>query len=405
VKAVNTIRQLVKGNIRQYGNTIRQLVKGNIRQYGMIIALIFLVIYFQISTNGVLLTSVNITNLINQQGYILIMAIGMMLVIITGYVDLSIGSVVAATAAIAAVLMIDNGIPVMIGIPIVLMVGALIGCWHGFFISAINIPPFIVTLSGMLIFRGVCQSILAGETKAGFPEAFLYISKGFVSYEVMGMEIISLLLGAGIIILVIFMEFKGRRSKQKYNLEVLPIYLSIAKITVISIVVAFFAYSLSNDKGVPAILFIVLGLAAFYSFLMKSTVLGRHIYAVGGNQDAARLSGISVAKIKFFVFVNMGVLAALAGMVIAARLTSASPRIGVGYELDAIAACYVGGASTSGGIGTIVGGIIGALVMGILNMGMSLMGMPIDSQNIIKGLVLIAAVCFDIYAKKKSAAA
>lgn len=386
-------------------DVVRQLVKGNIRQYGMIIALVFIVAFFQITTKGVLLTPVNITNLMMQQGYILVMAMGMMLVIITGYVDLSIGSVVAATGAISAVLMIDNSIPVLWGIPLVLLLGLVIGSGHGFFVSLIGIPPFITTLAGMLIYRGVCQVILSGETKARYPDAFVNMASGFVSYQVMGRDVVSLALAAGIIILIIFMELRDRRSKQKYHLEVLPAYMSILKIAILAIFIGFIADRLSSNMGVPIILFIVISLAVFYTFLMKNTVLGRHIYAVGGNQAAAKLSGIKVAKVKFIVFANMGLLAALAGMIVAARLNAATPRAGMGFELDAIAACYVGGASTSGGVGTIVGCIIGALVMGILNMGMSIMGMPIDWQNIVKGLVLIAAVCFDIYAKRKSAAA
>ena len=384
---------------------IRQLVKGNIRQYGMIIALGFIVIFFQIMTKGVLLQPMNITNLIMQTGYIHIMAIGMMLVIITGFVDLSIGSVVAATGALAAVLIIDNRIPVVGAIPIILILGFFIGSSHGFFISALNIPPFITTLAGMLIYRGVCQVILTGQTKGPFPSAFQTMSIGFISHKVMGRDMVSLIMGAVVILALIFLEIKDRRSKQKYNLEVLPVYLSIAKIVLISALIGFLAYMLSSYNGVPVVLCIVVGLAVVYSFVMKNTIIGRHIYTVGGNPNAAKLSGISVAKIKFVVFANMGILAALAGMIVAGRLNAATPRAGDGFELDAIAACYIGGASTSGGIGTIVGGIVGAMVMGVLNNGMSIMGLPIDWQRIIKGLVLLAAVCFDVYAKKKNASA
>jgi len=333
------------------------------------------------------------------------MAIGMMLVIITGYVDLSIGSVVAATGACSAVLMIDNKMSVVQGVLLILLLGLLIGSAHGFVISAVNIPPFITTLAGMLIFRGVCQVILKGQTKGPFPVAFQKMSTGFISYKYMGMEIISLLLGAGIILLLIMSEFRDRRSKQKYNLEVLPVYLSMAKIALIALFVGYLAHMLSSYNGVPVILCIVVGLAIFYSFIMNNTIVGRHIYAVGGNQVSAKLSGINVERIKFIVFANMGLLAALAGMIVAGRLNAATPRAGDGFELDAIAACYIGGASTSGGIGTIVGGIVGAMVMGVLNNGMSIMGVAIDWQRIIKGLVLLAAVCFDLYAKKKSTSA
>jgi len=372
----------------------------------MIAALVFIIIFFWIMTGGVLLRPMNITNLIMQTSYIHIMAIGMMLVIIAGYVDLSVGSVVAATGACSAVWMVNNGVPVVWGILLILVMGALIGSAHGFVISVIKIPPFITTLAGMLIFRGVSQVILGGQTVGPYPVAFQQMSTGYISYRLNGgegREIISLLMGAAIILLLVFTELQNRKSKQKYNLDATPVYLSIAKIAVISLFVGFLALMLSNYNGVPIILCIVVGLAVIYTFIMQKTVMGRHIYSVGGNQISAKLSGINVGKIKFIVFANMGLLAALAGMIVAGRLNAATPRAGDGFELDAIAACYIGGASTSGGIGTIVGGIVGAMVMGVLNNGMSIMGLPIDWQRIIKGLVLVAAVCFDLYAGKKNA--
>jgi len=381
---------------------IRQLARGNIRQYGMIIALGVIIVFFQIFTKGVLLQPMNITNLIMQTSYIHIMAIGMMLVIITGYVDLSIGSVVAATGACSAVLILDNSVPVLWGIVLILLLGLVIGSVHGALVSVINIPPFIATLAGMLIFRGVCQVILTGQTKGPYPAAFQVMSIGFIKLNYMGRDMVALILGAALIVMLIVMEFRDRQSKKKYNLGVLPAYMSIAKVAILSVFVAFLAYMLSSFNGVPVILCIVIGLAAIYSFIMKNTIVGRHIYSVGGNQAAAKLSGINVAKIKFIVFANMGLMAALAGMIVAGRLNAATPRAGDGYELDAIAACYIGGASTSGGIGKIVGGIIGAMVMGVMNNGMSIMGLPIDWQRIIKGIVLLLAVCFDMYAKKRN---
>jgi len=368
----------------------------------MIIALGFIIVFFQITTKGVLLQPMNVTNLIMQTSYIHIMAIGMMLVIITGYVDLSIGSVVAATGAYSAVLILDNNMPVFLGIILILLLGIIIGSAHGFFVSVINIPPFIATLAGMLIFRGVCQVVLSGQTKGPYPLAFQTMSIGFITINYGGRDVVSLIAGTIIIIALILMEFRDRNSKKKYNLDVLPAYLSIVKVAAISLLVGYLAYMLSSYNGIPVILCIVLGLAIVYSFVMKNTIIGRHIYSVGGNQAAAKLSGINVAKIKFIVFANMGLMAALAGMIVAGRLNAATPRAGDGYELDAIAACYIGGASTSGGIGKIVGGIVGAMVMGVMNNGMSIMGLPIDWQRIIKGIVLLAAVCFDIYAKKKS---
>ena len=381
---------------------IRELVRGNIRQYGMIIALGFIVVFFEILTGGVLLRPMNITNLIMQTSYIHVMTIGMMLVIITGFVDLSIGSVVAATGALSAVLILDNKVPVLWGLIAILVLGIIIGSFHGFFISVINIPPFITTLAGMLIFRGVCQVILTGQTKGPYPASFQTMSIGYLSLMRNGRDYASIIVGAAIVAFLILMELRDRKSKIKYNLHVLPAYLSMLKIAAISLLIGFFAYALSSYEGIPVILIIILGLAGIYSFIMKNTILGRHIYSVGGNQNAARLSGINVEKIKFFVFANMGLMAALAGMVVAGRLNAATPRAGDGYELDAIAACYIGGASTSGGIGKIVGGIVGAMVMGVMNNGMSIMGLPIDWQRIIKGLVLLLAVWFDIYAKRKN---
>ena len=385
--------------------SIRHLVRANIRQYGMMIALGVIAVFFWITTNGVLFQPMNVTNLIMQNSHILVMAIGMMLVIITGYVDLSIGSVVAATGALSAVLILDNNIPVFLGLVMILLIGMLIGSWHGFFISVLKIPPFISTLAGMLIFRGVCQVILRGETKGPYPPSFQTMSIGFISYDFGGRDIVSILLGVAAIAVIVILEIRSRKSKRKYNLEVAPLFLSILKIIIFTVLIGFFAYSLSSYNGVPVVLCVLVGLIIIYSFIMNNTIVGRHIYAVGGNQPAARLSGINVAKIQFIVFTNMGLLAALAGMIVAGRLNAATPRAGDGYELDAIAACYIGGASTSGGIGTIIGGIVGAMVMGVMNNGMSIMGLPIDWQRIIKGLVLLGAVCFDFYAKKKSTSA
>ena len=397
--------------------TIRQLVRGNIRQYGMIMALVVLVIFFQFATNGVLLRPMNVTNLVMQNSFILVMAIGMMLVIITGYVDLSIGSVVATTGAIAAVLMVDLKMPVYMTIAVAVVMGLLIGAFHGLCISAIGIPPFITTLAGMLIFRGICWAILDGRTVGPFPKAFANISSGYLTIKIYngnitaglvtqpspGRDILSLLLGACIILYMIFAEMRSRQNKKKNNLEVMPGYLSVLKLAVISGVVAFFSFMLSSYVGVPIVLCIVIVLAVFYTFLMNNTIIGRHIYAVGGNQASAKLSGINVPRTIFFVFVNMGLMASLTGMLIAGRLNAATPSAGNSFELDAIAACYVGGASTSGGIGTIVGGIVGAMFMGVLNNGMSIMGIAVDWQRVIKGFVLLLAVMFDIFVKKKNA--
>jgi len=387
-------------------SNIKSILKNNIREYAMVLALIVIMFLFQILTGGVLFMPLNVTNIILQNSYVLILAVGMLLVILTGNVDLSVGSVAAFIGAISAVFMVTFKMPVIIAIPFCLLIGALVGAWQGFWIAYVRMPAFIVTLAGMLVFRGLTMVLLKGQTLAPFDKSFQMIANGFLPnvLNIGGLNMITIVIGIVLSLVFIYFELKSLKNKKKYNFELLPMGLTIAKIAIIVIAINLLTYNLAAYKGVPIILILIACLVAIYTFITQKTILGRHIYALGGNEKAARLSGIKIKKVKFFVFVNMGVLAAFAGLVVAGRLNAATPKAGTNFELDAIAACFIGGASASGGIGKIMGAIIGALFMGVLNNGMSIMGVGIDWQQAIKGLVLLGAVAFDVYTKSKSSA-
>ncbi|WP_017471161.1 multiple monosaccharide ABC transporter permease [Amphibacillus jilinensis] len=385
-------------------NEIKNLITQNIRKFGMIIALVGIVIIFQVLTGGILLTPLNITNIIMQNSYIIILAIGMVLVIITGEIDLSVGSVAAFIGAISATFMVSMNMPVVLAVLLSLMIGALIGAWQGFWVAFIKVPAFIVTLAGMLLFRGLTMVVLGGRTLAPFPTQFRTISSSFMNDWFSGdsLHLLTIIIGVIACILYVVMQVKFRKNMKKYNQVVSSPTLFVTKVVSVVIIIGFFAYRLAAYAGIPYILLILLTLVASYTFYMNRTIGGRHIYAVGGNERAALLSGVKAKKVKFWVYVNMGVLAALAGLVFAGRLNAATPQAGNLFELDAIAAAVIGGASLTGGIGTVVGAVIGSLIMGVLNNGMSLLGVGIDWQQAIKGLVLLGAVAFDILNKKKS---
>lgn len=384
--------------------TIANLAKNNIRQYSMIMALIFIMLLFQILTDGILLKPLNITNIILQNSYILVLAIGMVLVIITGHIDLSVGSIAAFVGAISGILIVTYDVPTIIAVIISLLIGALIGAWQGFWIAYVRIPAFIVTLAGMLLFRGLTMVVLEGQSIAPFPEGFQKMSSGFLP-DILGsgsVHILTIVIGFFLSLILIFNEMKNRRTQLKYGFEVTPLGIFIAKLVAFFGIINIFSYILATYEGIPNILVILGVLILVYTFVMRKTVVGRHIYAIGGNEKAAQLSGVKTKKVTFLVFVNMGVLSALSGLIFAARLNAATPRAGNLFELDAIAACFIGGASAYGGIGTLPGAIIGGLVMGVMNNGMSIIGLGIDWQQAIKGLVLLAAVAFDIYNKNKA---
>ncbi len=381
----------------------KSVIQNNMRQYSMIIALVFIMILFQVLTDGLLLKPLNITNLILQNSYILVLAIGMVLVIITGHIDLSVGSVAAFVGAISAILMVNYEIPTFLAVIISLLVGAIIGAWQGFWIAYVKIPAFIVTLAGMLLFRGATMIVLEGKSIAPFPESFQKISSGFIPDIGSGsIHVLTLIIGFALSIIYVFTQIKSRRTEIKYNVEVSSTGMFVLKLVGLVAILNIFTYVLATYEGIPNILIILGVLIILYTFVTNKTKAGRHVYAIGGNEKAAQLSGIKTKRMTFWVFVNMGVLSALSGLLFAARLNAATPKAGNLFELDAIAACFIGGASAYGGIGTVPGAIIGGLVMGIMNNGMSLLGLGIDWQQGIKGLVLLLAVAFDIYNKNKA---
>lgn len=386
---------------------LNAILRGNLRQYVMVIALAVVIILFQIITGGVLLKPLNISNLISQNSYVFILATGMLLCILTcGNVDLSVGSVAGFIGAISAVLILKMNMPVLPAILISLAIGIIIGVWHGFWIAYVGVPAFIATLAGMLVFRGLTMVILQGTSLAPMPSGYNFIAAGFIPdiVNIPGINLLAVLVGIGASVLYIISELKNRASKRKYNFEVSSTRVFLAKLAAIILVINAFTYSLALYKGIPAVLIIVALLVLVYTFITNKTIPGRHIYAYGGNPRAAKLSGVKTKQVLFWVYVNMGFLAALAGIIFTGRLNSATPKSGNGFEMDAIASCFIGGASTSGGIGTVVGAIVGALLMGVLNNGMSIMGVSIDWQQAIKGFVLLAAVAFDVYSKSKSRA-
>lgn len=373
-------------------------------KYSMVIILIALLIAFQLMTGGIFLRPLNITNIVLQNSHILVLAAGMLLVVLLGFVDLSVGSVMAFVGAIAGMMMVNNHMSPWIAVPVCLAIGALIGAWQGFWVAYVGIPAFIVTLAGLLMFRGLTQVVLGGQSLAPFPRAFQKISTGYLPEILVsssGMHVLTLLLGAILALALVFFQWKAREKRKKNLFEVPSMNAFIFKSILTVGIILGMSYIFAAYQGFPIILIILGVIVGVYGFLTNSTVAGRQIYATGGNLKAAQLSGIKTKKITFWVFVNMGMMAALAGLILAARLNAATPQAGTSLELDAMASVYFGGASTSGGIGTITGAIVGGLVMGVLNNGMSILGVGVDWQQAIKGLILLLAVVLDIYNKKR----
>ncbi|MGW2643556.1 multiple monosaccharide ABC transporter permease [Streptomyces sp. NPDC001393] len=390
------------------GEGLLQLVLGglrrNMRQYGMLIALGLIVVLFQIWTGGDLLLPRNVSNLVLQNSYILILAIGMMLVIIAGHIDLSVGSITAFVGAFAAVLTVQHHMAWPLALVLCLLVGAAAGAVQGFLIAYFGIPSFIVTLAGMLLFRGLTEIFLKGQTLGPFPNGLQKIGNGFLP-EVgpnTNYHNLTLLLGIVLIAAVVWQELRDRRRQQEFSLDVVPRNLFLLKLVALTAAIVALTMLLASYDGAPIVLIILGVLVGGYGYVMRNSVFGRHIYAIGGNLPAAKLSGVKDKRITFQVFLNMGVLAALAGLVVAARLNAASPKAGDGFELEAIASSFIGGASMSGGVGTVLGAIIGGLVLGVLNNGMNLLSVGTDWQQVIKGLALLAAVGFDVWNKRKS---
>ena len=375
----------------------------NMRQYGMMIMLVVVYVFFAILTKGKNLTPMNINNLIMQNGYVVILAVGMLLCVLTGNVDLGVGSVVASCGAVAGTLIIDFGVSTPVAMLAALAVGAAFGVFVGFFVSELEIPPFIVTLATMLMGRGLCYVILKAQTKGPLPASYNWIGTGFLpTIKVFGgVDLICLIVAAVISVLIVLGEMKAVATAKKHGLPVAPVWQLILKDAVIIGIVWFFFWKLANYNGIPVVLVLMAILVGIYHFITTNTVAGRQVYAMGGNAKAARLSGINTKKVFFWVYANMGLLAAVAGIVLSARNQSATPKAGDSFEMDAIASCYIGGAATSGGVGTIIGAVVGAFIMGILNNGMSLAGYDTNVQKIVKGCVLLGAVTFDLLSKRK----
>jgi putative multiple sugar transport system permease protein len=382
---------------------VSSFLVSHIRQSGMVVALAAIVLLFQVWTGGILLKPLNVTNIIQQNGYILVLAIGMVIVIISGHIDLSVGSIAGFIGAMSGVLMVRNDMPWLLGVAVCVGIGALIGAWQGFWIAYVGIPSFIVTLGGMLVFRGATQYLLEGQSIAPMPHGLEQVSSGFLPE--LGANAVyhwpTVILGAVVTVAAVVVQVRRRRSQIRYGQEVSSTAVFVAKCVAIIASLAAFTLLLASYRGVPIVGIILVVLTIVYAFVMRNTVLGRQVYAVGGNSAAARLSGVRNQRVTLLVFVNMGILAAVAGLLFAARLNSATPQAGVNFELEAIAAAFIGGASSSGGVGTVFGAIVGGLVLGVLNNGMSILGIGSDVQQVIKGLVLLAAVGFDVYNRRK----
>lgn len=379
-------------------------IRNHMREYGILLALIAIMAFFQIVTGGILLRPVNLTNLILQNSYIVIMAVGMLLVIVSGHIDLSVGSVLGFVGALAAVMIVNWDINYVLTAVICLAVGAAIGAAQGYWIAYFKIPSFIVTLAGMLVFKGLTLWLLAGQSIGPFPREFQLISSGFIPdlFGAEGINLFSLVLGVVAAATLLYLAVRARMHQQKSGIVDEPFAFFATRNVIIALAIVYMSYLMATFRGLPNVFIIMALLIAVYSFLAGRTTIGRRIYAIGGNEKAAKLSGINTERLTFLTFANMGMLAALAGLVFAARLNTATPKAGLAFELDVIAAVFIGGASMSGGVGTIVGAVIGAFIMGVMNNGMSIMGVGIDWQQVIKGLVLLAAVIFDVYNKNKA---
>ena len=378
-------------------------LKNNLREYGLLMALVVIMGFFQVMTDGTLFQPLNLTNLILQNSYIIVMALGMLLVIVAGHIDLSVGSVCGFIGAVAAVLMVNYNWHYVPAAMVCLVLGGVIGAAQGYWVAFYKIPSFIVTLAGMLVFKGLALAVLEGASVGPFPPEFQLLSTGFIPDPFSGenLRIASLILGLLIALAMLVAKVRDRAGRNRHGMENEPIAIFAVKNMVFVVMIVAFAYMLSTYKGLPNVLVVMLLLMLVYDFVASKTIIGRRIYALGGNEKAARLSGIRTERLTFYTFINMGVLAALAGLIFAARLNTATPKAGLGFELDVIAACFIGGASASGGVGKVLGAVIGAFIMGVMNNGMSIMGIGIDYQQVIKGLVLLAAVCFDVYNKNK----
>lgn len=402
---------------------MRDALKENLRQYGLVLALIIIMVFFQVMTNGILFLPVNLTNVVLQNSYIIVMALGMLLVIVAGHIDLSVGSVAGFVGAVAAVLMVDYGWNPLLAAIACVAVGAVIGGAQGYFIAYMKIPSFIVTLAGMLVFKGLLLALLGGRSVGPFPTEFQMLSAGFIPDLIGRWTIVepalnasgtaipntgialhstTMVIGLLLVALMFYATTRTRRAQESHGHDTEPFSLFLVKNVIMAAIIMFLMYKFASYRGLPNVLIVMGILTALFVFITKRMTFGRRIFAMGGNIKAAALSGIKTERLTFYVFVIMGMLAALAGLIYAARLNQATPKAGAGMELDVIAAVFVGGASAMGGVGEVAGAVIGAFIMGVMNNGMGIMGINIDWQQVIKGLVLLGAVAFDLYNKKKA---
>jgi putative multiple sugar transport system permease protein len=403
-------------------SNFKEFMDRNLRQYGMAFALAVIVIFFGIITGGKLIWPRNVQMLVRQNAYVLILAIGMMFCILTGgNVDLSVGALVALVSAMSGLMATTIGLPSWLAILISLLTGLLAGIWQGFWIAYVKVPPFITTLAGMMVFRGINNIILDGKT---LPLSGLYITIGTGSVPDVApdtvpeflhigdllqlqnkpefLNLTMLIVGLALSIIYVLFVFYNRKNKQLRGYEVASLNSVIRKAILVFIVINIFSYWLAMDEGLPIMLILLAALYSLYTFIATKTIPGRHIYAMGGNIKAAELSGVNTKKMMFLVYSNMGLLAGVAAVVTAGRMMASSPNVGANFELDAIGACFIGGASAYGGIGTIWGAVIGALIMGVMNNGMSIIGLNVFLQSVAKGMVVLLAVAFDMYSKSKS---
>ena len=395
----NTQKTVLKPAGSEHANVGKTL-----RAYSMVIALVVIAVLFHFLTDGLIFTAMNLTNLILQNSYVVLLILGMLPVILTGNVDLSVGSVLAFVGAVAAILQVNYGMGVVPTLLISLIVGIAIGAWQGMWIAYFDIPAFLVTLSGELVFRGLTQVVLDGASIGPFSPAFRTMASSFlIPDEVSAGTVMSITMIIAVIacVLVVLSQVLARRNKVAHGVPVGSPVGMIVRCVLLSAVILALSYLMGKYKGYPTVLVIMLVLSLIYSFICSRTIFGRGLYAIGGNRKAAALSGVKDRLYFFMAYTNMGFMCAVAALVYAARLNAATPKAGVNFELDAIAACFVGGASVTGGAGTIAGALVGCFVIGILNNGMSMMGISADWQQVVKGLVILIAVAFDLIPKRK----
>ena len=387
---------------------ILHFVKANIRDYALLISLLIIMAYFQYSTNGTLFMPVNMTNIILQNSYIVIMSLGMLLIIVAGHIDLSVGSVSGFIGAVAAVFMVQWKMDTVLSVILCLGLGAIIGALQGYFVAFYRIPAFIVTLAGMLVFKGLALTVLGGASVGPFPKEFQLLSSGYVpditTFQLFGQPFNVLAMAIGVVVtaLIIRANIKERSNQLQHSMAEEPNMIFLGRNILIAIGFLGFTYLMARYRGLPNVLVVMFALIVLFTFITTRTTFGRRIYALGGNEKAAKLSGINTERLILLTFTIMGALAGLAGLIFAARLNVATPKAGLGFELDVIAACFIGGAATTGGVGKVVGAVIGAFLMGVMNNGMSIMGIGIDLQQVIKGVVLMLAVFLDVYYKQKA---